>query len=292
MKPSVSIVGAGRVGRALGRLLHDRGWKIDAVITRSRRSARAAAAAIGAGSPSAILPATVANSGTVLIATPDDAIPRVTAELAALAKHHLRDLVVLHTSGALDHTALAAMARYGAFTGSIHPLQTFTLRGSPNLKGIAFAIEGNPRARQMARRITRDLGGIPVRIASGWKPAYHAAGALAAGHALALIEAAVQILIRCGFTRQRAVNALLPLTRQMLDNFGRFGPRAAWTGPLARGDYATIEKHIAALRGMPQEFLDAYRALSRLAARTLSVRPEPLLRRLDDAKKQSTRRNR
>lgn len=291
MKPSVSIVGAGRVGRVLGRLLHDRGWKIGAVITRSKYSARAAVAAIGAGKASASLTAAVSSSDVVLITTPDDAIAKAATELARGAKQDWRGRVLLHTSGALDHKALAPLARYGAFVGSIHPLQTFTAGGTPNLKGVVFAIEGDPRARQTAERITRELGGVPVRIASG-KPAYHAAGALVAGHALALIEAATQILMRCGFTRQRAVNALLPLTRQMLDNFERFGPRAAWTGPLARGDYATIEKHIAALRDMPQEFLDAYLALSRLAARTLSVTPESLLRRLDNAKKQSKRRSR
>ena len=95
-------------------------------------------------------------------------------------------------------------------------------------------------------------------MASRSKPAYHAAGTLVAGHALALTETAAQMLIDVGFSRAQAVQTLLPLMRQMLDNFEKHGPRAAWTGPASRGDYATLEKHQRALRRHPREFGDSY----------------------------------
>ncbi len=66
------------------------------------------------------------------------------------------------------------------------------------------------------------------------------------------------------------MRALLPLTRQVLDNFQRLGPRAAWTGPLARGDYKIVGAHLYALRELPEEFAPAYEALNRLAARVLA----------------------
>jgi predicted short-subunit dehydrogenase-like oxidoreductase (DUF2520 family) len=158
----------------------------------------------------------------------------------------------------------------GAGVGSMHPLQTFTGTNVPSLEGRVFALEGDPCAVQLGRLIARSLGGLPVRIAGEKKVLYHAAAAMAAGHVLALEEAATQWLVSVGMTRREAMRALLPLTRQVLDNFKRLGPRAAWTGPLARGDYKTVAAHLHALRDLPEEFAHAYAALNRLAACVLS----------------------
>jgi predicted short-subunit dehydrogenase-like oxidoreductase (DUF2520 family) len=102
------------------------------------------------------------------------------------------------------------------------------------------------------------------------KAAYHAAGAFACANVLALLETATRLLMAQGFKRKQATRALLALTRQTLDNLERFGPRAAWTGPLTRGDLATVERHVEALSGFPPEYLDAYKAGSRLASAVLS----------------------
>jgi predicted short-subunit dehydrogenase-like oxidoreductase (DUF2520 family) len=327
-KPSLAIIGAGRVGRALGRALQQRGWRIGAVVTCSQKSARAAVRAIGAGQSHSRLDATIADADIILVTTPDRTIAPVAAQLAALVArvtppHHaasvrnigpasprkivgggpealtwamrivqkgsvvgrgfnrdkkkpvreglqpLAGKIILHTNGALDHSALAPLERLGAVTGSLHPLQTFGRGEPPQLAGCICAIEGDPRALRAARRIARELGCVPVKIAAKDKPAYHAAGALAAGHILAVIEAATRILMASGFTRKQAVRALLPLTRQTLTNFEKLGANAAWTGPLARGDFATVRKHEAALRKFPGEYRDAYQAISRLSLRVL-----------------------
>jgi len=123
---------------------------------------------------------------------------------------------------------------------------------------------------QVARRIARTLGGSPVRIAGSKKLLYHAAAAMAAGHVLAVEEAAAQLLVSLGMRRNEAVRALLPLTGQVLENFKTLGPRAAWTGPLSRGDYKVVRAHLDALRESPKEFAQAYEALNRLAARVLA----------------------
>jgi predicted short-subunit dehydrogenase-like oxidoreductase (DUF2520 family) len=109
------------------------------------------------------------------------------------------------------------------------------------------------------------------------KPAYHAAEAFAAGQILVAMEGSTQILMEIGFTRRSAARALIPLVRQMLENFERIGPRNSWTGPLSRGDYATLRKHLNALERFPREVQDAYRAHLRLAARLLAVNPEATL---------------
>lgn len=290
MSRSISIVGAGRVGKTLGKLLRKRGWRIAAAVTRSAGSARGARQAIGTGEASTRLSLEIFDADVVLIAVPDAAIAPIAASLASLAGPDARGKVILHTSGALDNSALAPLARLGAFTGSLHPMQTFTGRGVPNLKGVVFAVEGDAPARRAAAQIARQLGGIPITIRSSGKPAYHAAGALVAGHALALLEAATRILVAQGFSRRRAIATLVPLMRQMIGNFERLGSRAAWTGPIARGDFAVVAKHAKALRRFPREFADAYAALARLGARALAKNPAATISRLNRVLKENPRR--
>jgi len=232
----------------------------------------------------------VFEADVILLATPDKTLAGVAEQLARIAGNACRGKVVLHTSGALDSGVLAPLARLGAATGSLHPMQTFTGREVPKLKGVVFAVEGDPAARRVAERIARELGGVPVIIDASSKAAYHAAGALVAGHSLALIEAATRILMRSGFTRRRAMQAVLPLTRQMLDNFERFGPQAAWTGPIARGDYAVVQAHEKALRAYPREFQWAYAALALLAGRVLAKDSKATIAGVKRALKNSKRR--
>jgi len=281
MTRTLAIVGAGRAGSALGRRLRKLGWRIGPVITRSEATARAAVRAIGGGQPHAALTRHVLDSGLVLVATPDGAIGEVAGALARLGGEEWRGKIVLHTSGALGSSALEPLAKLGAATGSLHPLQTFSGKSVPALEGVVFTVEGQPAALRAARQIARALGGIPVQIEPGRKPAYHAACAFASGHALALAEAATRILVSLGFTRKQAVRALLPLLRQTLGNSELLGPGAAWTGPLARGDYGTIALHTTALAAFPAEYLQAYAALSRLGARVLGQDSEAMLRALD-----------
>jgi predicted short-subunit dehydrogenase-like oxidoreductase (DUF2520 family) len=291
MARSVSIVGAGRLGRTLGRCLRRLGWRIGPVVTRSAATARAAVRAIGGGQPYSTLTRDVFDADVILLVTPDDVLAEVASKLAILAGEDCRGKVILHASGALDSSILRPLARCGAAVGSVHPMQTFTQRSQPSLRGVIFATEGDPRACRTAGTIARGLGGVPMTVASRNKPAYHAAGALVAGHALALTEAAAQVLIKIGYTRRHAVQTLLPLMRQMLSNFEKYGSRAAWTGPTARGDYATVKKHHDVLRPYPREFGDSYATLVRLSARVLAKNAGKTLKQLDRVLKNS-RRNR
>jgi|GEM_PF-3353259 len=143
---------------------------------------------------------------------------------------------------------------------------------------VTYANAGAVRA---ARSMVRDLGGRPVKISAHKKRLYHAAAALAAGHVLAVEEAATRMLMSAGMNRHEAVRSLLGLTRQVLENFERLGSRAAWTGPLARGDYRVISAHEEAMSELPTEYMRAYEALNRLGARVLANDATSTLARLD-----------
>jgi predicted short-subunit dehydrogenase-like oxidoreductase (DUF2520 family) len=270
MENTLSIIGAGRVGRALGRRLRELGWRIGAVATRSEASARRAVRFIGAGKPHAGMTRQILASRVILIATPDDEIAALAQDLARIGAEELRGRVVLHTSGALDARALDPVKACGAAVGSIHPLQSFSGVAVPSLEGRMFAVEGDSQAVKVARQIARSLGGSPVKIPSGKKVMYHAAATMAAANVLAVEEAASQLLISIGMRRSQAMRALLALTRQVLENMEHLGPRAAWTGPLSRGDFRVLEAHLEALQDWPEEFAQAHEVLNRLAARVLS----------------------
>jgi predicted short-subunit dehydrogenase-like oxidoreductase (DUF2520 family) len=277
MATSLSIVGAGRVGRALGRRLRELGWKIGAVATRSEATAKRAVRFIGAGQPRGGLTRQILLSRVILVSTPDHTLGKVAEEMARIGGEEWKGKIVLHTSGALDSRILEPVRAFGAAAGSLHPLQTFSGVGVPPLEGKVFAIEGDAAALQVARQMTRAIGGIPVRIPREKKPLYHAACALAAGHLLAVVEAASRLLLSIGMKRREAVRALLPLTRQVLQNFERLGSGAAWTGPLSRGDYEVIALHAEALREFAPEFSAAHEALARLGAVVLARQPEQTL---------------
>jgi len=250
--------------------MRELGWRIGAVVTRNQASARRAVRFIGAGTALVGLSRRVLASTCVLIATPDGAIEEIANELARIGGQDLQGQVVLHTSGAMDSSVLHAARSCGASVGSMHPLQTFNGVTVPPLEGKVFAIEGDPMAVRTARKIARALGAAPSQIDARNKPLYHAAGALAAGHTLVVVEAAIQLLMSLGMKRSEAMRALLPMTNQVLQNYERLGPRAAWTGPLARGDYEVVAKHLNVLQQYSEEYRDAYDALNRLAELVLA----------------------
>jgi predicted short-subunit dehydrogenase-like oxidoreductase (DUF2520 family) len=292
MSRTLSIVGAGRVGRTLGKRLRERGWRIGAVVTRSNATSRAAVRTIGAGAPveaRSLSPAktqspvdlasapergAVFAADVIFLTTPDDVLRGVVDALARIGGARCKGKIFLHTSATLDRSVLAPLARLGGATGSLHPMQAFGGNVIPKLRGVIFAVEGDPIARRVAQSIGKSLGGITVTVETRDKPIYHAAAVIAAGSAYPTFEAGVQMLMRIGFTRARAMQTLLPLIRQILDNIERIGPRAAWTGPLSRGDYAIVAKHVRALRRYPREMQQAYAAMSILAGRLLATNPE------------------
>lgn len=281
MSCSVSIVGAGRLGRALGRRLHRLGWRVGVVVTRSEATARNAVGFIGAGNADASLTREILGADVILLPVPDGALAGIARSLARIDRKKWVGKVVLHTSGALDSTVLQPLAKCGAATGSLHPMQTFSGHSDPKLAGVVFGVEGSPKAVRVATSIAKALGGVPVTIDGKKKNSYHAAAVLVAGLGLALAEGATQVLLSIGFTRRRALQALLPLMREMLQNFEQHGPHAAWTGPISRADYGTVAINVKSLRVQPPELQETYQALARLSARVLSKKYKTTLKDLN-----------
>jgi predicted short-subunit dehydrogenase-like oxidoreductase (DUF2520 family) len=266
---AVAIIGAGRLGGAVGRLLANAGYRVVAVTARTRRSAANAARFIGAGEPMADAVAAATRGAIVLITVPDREI-RGACERIAAAGGFRRGSLVIHASGAQTREPLEAAREAGALRAVVHPLQSVPSRerGVANLPGSFYRIEADPGALRRARAIVRDLGGRELALPRwGSEPSsaaiYHAGAVAASNYLVTLLDFAVRHFQVLGAERGEALQAILPLVRGTLANVERLGIPAALTGPIARGDAATVAGHVAALRRRAPELLELYRLLAR-----------------------------
>ena len=203
-------------------------------------------------------------SKIILIATPDDQIARTATKLASSRIYSPKNRVVLHTSGALSSSVLKPLASLGFHVGSLHPLVSVSdpETGQKRLRGAFYCIEGDFIATRTARALVKDLGGRSFKIPSENKPLYHAAAVMASGHVLALYDLASDMLVHCGLKRAEARRILLPLLESTVSNLSQADPSRALTGTFARGDIATVRRHLEALSkdGLTQA-LEIYRLL-------------------------------
>jgi predicted short-subunit dehydrogenase-like oxidoreductase (DUF2520 family) len=274
---TVAIIGAGRLGGAIGRLLSLAGYRIVAVTARTRRSAAAAAQFIGTGEPMTDVAAAARGAATVLICTPDRSI-RAVCERIARGDALLANALVVHTSGANSLELLDAARVAGARRAVIHPLQSVPSRerGVANLPGSFFRIEADRGALLRVRALVRALGGRELALPH-WRSdpesaaIYHAGAVAASNYLVTLLDFAVRHLQALGAERRQALKALVPLARGTLANIERLGIPAALTGPIARGDTQTVAGHVAALRQRAPELLELY---AQLARRTIPLARE------------------
>lgn len=260
-KPSVAVVGCGKVGSALALLLKERGYPVVAVASRSPESSRKLARSLGCSAYDRPWEATL-KADLVFITTPDREIAPV-AELIAREGGFRPGQVVAHTSGAHASSELRGVREAGALAVSIHPLQSFAdVAGAmENLPGSYFALEGDEAAIPLARQVVDDLKGHAFIIRAEDKPLYHAAACIASNYLVSLMHLATSLYGRFGLSREEAFEALYPLVRGTINNIRRVGPVNALTGPVSRGDVPTVSGHLPALERVGSLESHLYRLL-------------------------------
>lgn len=268
----VGIVGAGRVGRTLGRSLRENGFRIGPVINRSLRSARAAVRFIGAGTPANALTGKLATSEIILIGVPDPKIEALAHELASLGGISWPRKTVLHLSGSRNAHELSPVGRLGAHCGSFHPLlpMPWPLERLP--RPVFFAVEGDREASRLGIRMARALGGTPILLESRNKTLYHAAATLAGGHLMALAEISVRMFVEAGVPTDKARAAISSAVHNTVRQYESLAGNA-WTGPIARRDLETVSKHQRELQRLPHCFREIYDLLGRISVDLF--RPHP-----------------
>jgi predicted short-subunit dehydrogenase-like oxidoreductase (DUF2520 family) len=232
----LAVIGRGRLGGALTPALRNAGYEVQGPLGRA---------------------ADAREADAVLLCVPD-------GEISAAASAVAPGRLVGHCSGATGLEPLAPHERF-----SLHPLMTVTPEGA-RFAGAGAAIAGStPRALSLARELAGALGLRAVQIAEQDRAAYHAAGSIASNFLVTIEAAAERIAATAGLDRE----LLLPLVRATVENWGRSGAERALTGPVARGDEATIKRQRAAIEARAGDLLplfdalvDATRALARTGA--------------------------
>ena len=239
-----AIVGRGRLGTALADALRAGGLPVDGPLGRGAEGA---------------------DSDAVLLCVPDEEIPAAAAIIAP-------GRLVGHCSGALGLEALGGHETFG-----LHPLMTVTEAGA-DFGGAGCAVAGStPRALAAARDLARCLGMRAFEIAESDRAVYHAAASVASNFLVTLEAAAEQLASTAGAGRE----LLAPLVRATVENWAAHGPAGALTGPIARGDEATVRRQREAVADRAPDLLalfDALTAATRRLARPQRQRPPGAMR--------------
>ena len=263
-RPSMGVVGAGKVGSVLAARLRSAGYPIVGVSGRSEAS-RLRADTLLPGVP-VLEPEQVAAAADVLVlAVPDDSLITVAEQLAASGAVRPGQHV-LHTSGRHGLDALAALTRLGARPIAFHPAMTFTGTAVDFDRQPVFGLTAAVADRPLAEELVAALGGVPMWVAETDRALYHAALAHGANHLVTLVAQSIDLLRTAGAGDPAAV--LRPLLTAALDNVLAYGD-AALTGPVVRGDVTTIRAHVDALAAadVDDATVDAYLELARAISR-------------------------
>ena len=257
---SIGIVGAGRMAGALSDALLKSGWALDAVASRTSESAEALAshlpfvAAIGVDE-------LVAANDLVFLAVPDDKLEALAGRLAWRA-----DQSVVHLSGGRALDVLAPVTAAGGLAGCLHPLQTFPggeepARARARFEGIACGIEAAAPLDAVLEAIVDDLGARSFRLEGVDRAGYHAAAVFVSNDVVAAMAAATRAWTLAGLEADDARGALGPLLEATAAVIAERPLSEALTGPIARGDFETVGRHLESLAEEP-ELAALYRGLA------------------------------
>lgn len=263
MTPTLNLIGGGHVGRVLGRLFAAHGaFQVQQVLTRSTGSAQQAVDFIGAGTAVAgaaydqLRPAAVH-----MLAVGDDQIARACAALALAVP--LKGSVVFHCSGALASDILQPARDAGALVASVHPIRSFAdpAAVATQFSGTFCGVEGDAAALAVLTPALLAIGAQPVPIDASAKTVYHAAAVFASNYLVTVLDAALRAYQAAGIPEPVARQMAHPLAAESMANVFRLGAAAALSGPIARGDMATVERQQRAVGQWDADTAALYHAL-------------------------------
>ena len=242
---SFSVIGPGRLGQSLIRALDRAGFQVAAVVRRNDGNSTTFEHELN---PPLVSLADVAALSEVLFLTvPDEQISLVAERLQVGSKH-----LVVHCSGACELSVLEPIVARGAQAACFHPLQAFPAgSGHERFVGVHVGIEADGAAFELLSSVARRLQAAPFSLAGVDRASYHAAAVFASNYLVAVQAAATRVWELAGLPAQTAWPALQPLAAGALSAICERSLAEGLTGPVARGDVATVERHLRALSEVP-----------------------------------------
>lgn len=262
---TLSIIGCGKVGKTLGRLWRENQVvEIHDILNRSTASGVDAVTFIGTGRVAKSY-ADLRRADIFLIAAPDDQTAAC-CEALANANCLSTDSIVFHCSGALPSSILQAASAHGAAIASIHPIRSFAVPEKiiNDFADTYCGIEGDERALDLLSPIFTAIGAQLVTIKSEQKILYHAAAVFASNYLVTLLDTAVQTYGQAGISQEVALKMMASLVRETTENVLKIGPAQALTGPIARGDVATVLNQYRTIRKWNRRYGELYKQLGKL----------------------------
>lgn len=260
--PAISIIGAGAVGSALAYALHEHGYPVASVISRTGRKAIRLARAVECRKASGSLADIDRSTEVLLLTVSDDAIGPVAAEVAKVGRLKFSRLLAVHCSGVHPASLLRPLARKGADIASLHPIQTFPAGQSPaslrsKLRGGYCGIEGDEASLKRVLPLVRAIKGVPLTIPRELKPLYHVACVFASNYLTVLLNAISELSEALALKAPWA-EVFGPLMAASMELAVREPSGVVLTGPIVRKDLHTIELHLNALARYAPQLLPLY----------------------------------
>ncbi len=260
---NITIIGAGRVGSAFAIELFNKGYKIHAIIDKSKIKASRLSKFVDCETSVKVLSQNTAdNSDLILLSMKDDDLIKFYSEV----KHiNFKGRVLVHTSGLLTSEIFKRYKVYKKDCASFHPAQTFpkvSYRNNHYLKGIYFGIEGGERATKLLKSISKRLGSNNIILNKNKKSLYHLGCVISSNFMIANFYILKEFSSTLGISEKRFFNVLKPLFTQTAQNLHKEGVIGSLTGPIIREDIQTIQAHLDLLHGKFPKFVEYYKTAS------------------------------
>jgi predicted short-subunit dehydrogenase-like oxidoreductase (DUF2520 family) len=274
---NISIIGAGKVGLTLGRVLMENGQKIVAVVSGTEGSAAEARKFLRCWNTGTSLSAIPSSTSLIYITTPHAAVGQVAGQLARLDNLKFPRVSICHASGMLSAEVLAPLRDRGASVFSFHPLQTFPRDFPPrdivpHARGIYYGVDGDERSLRTARQFARRLEGKSIAIDPRLRALYHAACVVASNHLTTMLSVVEEMHRALKTGEKRFFRVFKPIILATLANVERTSPAQALSGPVARGGTATVAEHIRAIRQTSPALLPYFLGVSRETVRLAAAK--------------------
>jgi predicted short-subunit dehydrogenase-like oxidoreductase (DUF2520 family) len=267
-KYKTGLIGAGKVGCSIAIGLKNKGIMLSGVYTKSIGSLDYLNDKLDTNFKND-LEYLLKNSEVIFIAVSDSELEYITKYIISFTKNcSIKGKYFYHLSGALDSDALNLLSWQGAYTGSLHPIQTFANKrdGFKGLEGIYYGFEGSIEARKISVDFVKLFNGNVLLIKKEAKRLYHVAACFISNYLVSLAYASEELFEMAGIDKTIGLEAFEPLVKKTLENIYKMGTVNSLTGPISRGDVNTIAEHLNSLYKSNPKILDLYRSLGNITA--------------------------
>jgi predicted short-subunit dehydrogenase-like oxidoreductase (DUF2520 family) len=264
---TLSIIACGKVGQTLARLwVQHSAIQLQDILNTTIESSTRAVAFIGAGRVASGY-ADLQAADIFLIAAPDDQIASCCNALANSGRLSAGN-IVFHCSGALPASILASASQQGAAVASVHPIRSFAApeKVVADFAGTYCGVEGDQVALDVLQPLFKAIGAQTITIQGDNKVLYHAGAVFASNYLVTLMDTAVQAYGKAGIPPDVALKMMAALVRETTENVLQLGSEQALTGPIARGDVATVVRQYRAVNDWDQRYGRLYKQMGKLTA--------------------------